>query len=381
MGGMACPLPAPGDRGKAAGKTQVHQPVIGRVELHLVDPVAKAVEIVEHRQHPVRFRAPVLHFGAADPRAELGEAGGMIARLGGAHRIGQRAIAGEQVDVLQRRRLVEHLVGILLGERFGMGHGASSSFAGQPSLAARRLLCLVATTRGEGHAASNGKAGGRQARAVRRAPRMTPAARPTLLSRLVKRILLALYRWKAWELVQVNPVPPRCVILGAPHTSNWDFVFFLGATNQLGIEPNFMGKHSLFRWPMTRFMFDMGGIAVDRSARDRNYVEQVVGEYARRERLALVIAPEGTRGAISGWKSGFYHIAHGAGVPIVPAWVDNATMRGGVGPAIATTGDYAADLRKIAEFYFSVLPGHPKLGVLYKAVGLIPADTPEKSHG
>ena len=94
-----------------------------------------------------------------------------------------------------------------------------------------------------------------------------------------------------------------------------------------------------------------------------------------------MIAPEGTRGAISGWKSGFYHIAHGAGVPIVPAWVDNATMRGGVGPAIATTGDYAADLRKIAEFYFSVLPGHPKLGVLYKAVGLIPADTPEKSHG
>lgn len=197
------------------------------------------------------------------------------------------------------------------------------------------------------------------------------ARQPTLLSRLVKRVLLALYRWKNWDLVMVNPVPRRCVILGAPHTSNWDFIFFLGATNQLGIGPNFMGKHSLFKWPMTRFMFDMGGIAVDRSARDQNYVDQVVAEYGRREELALVIAPEGTRGKISGWKSGFYHIASGAGVPIVPAWVDHATMKGGIGPAIESSGDYAADLRKIAEFYFSVLPQHPKLAVLYAAVGLI----------
>jgi 1-acyl-sn-glycerol-3-phosphate acyltransferase len=199
-----------------------------------------------------------------------------------------------------------------------------------------------------------------------------PAAiRPSLLSRLVKAVLIALYRWKGWKISCAAPVPPRCIILGAPHTSNWDFVFFLGAVDELGIRPGFMGKHTLFRWPFTRFMRDMGGISVDRSAKDRNYVDQVVDEFARREALALVIAPEGTRGRITGWRSGFYHIAKGAGVPIVPAWVDNATMLGGLGAPIQPSGNYDADLRAIAEFYHSVMPDHPKLAVLYAATGIV----------
>ncbi|MFM5948874.1 MAG: 1-acyl-sn-glycerol-3-phosphate acyltransferase, partial [Novosphingobium sp.] len=117
---------------------------------------------------------------------------------------------------------------------------------------------------------------------------------PTLLSRLVKRLLLRLYRWKGWAIEAELPVPPRCVILGAPHTSNWDFVFFLGATHEVGIKPAFMGKHTLFKWPLTRFMFDMGGVPVNRS-KGGNYVEALVAEFKRRARLALVIAPEGTR--------------------------------------------------------------------------------------
>ncbi|MFM5886584.1 MAG: 1-acyl-sn-glycerol-3-phosphate acyltransferase [Novosphingobium sp.] len=188
--------------------------------------------------------------------------------------------------------------------------------------------------------------------------------RPSLLSRLFKALLLGLYRWKGWTLVDVHPVPKKCVILGAPHTTNWDFVFFLGATHECGIKPSFMGKLSLFKWPMTRFMLDMGGVPVDRSRR-ANYVDQVVDAFARRDELALVIAPEGTRGAITAWRSGFYHIAHGAGVAIVPAWVDNAAMTGGIGPAIMPSGDFAADLRRIADFYRSVMPDHPKLAVLY----------------
>lgn len=200
--------------------------------------------------------------------------------------------------------------------------------------------------------------------------------RPTLLSRLVRAFLLALYRWKGWTLEAGSAAPRRCVILGAPHTTNWDFVFFLGATHQLGIRPSFMGKLSLFRAPLTRFMYDMGGIPIDRRARDRNYVDQVIAAFAQAEALALVVAPEGTRGPIKAWRSGFYHIALGAGVPIVPAWVDNAAMRGGIGGAIVPSGDYAADLRTIAEFYFAKMPHHPKLAVLYAETGLIegPAD-------
>jgi len=177
----------------------------------------------------------------------------------------------------------------------------------------------------------------------------------TLLSRLVRRAVLGLYRWKGWRIEGRHPGIDKFVITGAPHTSNWDFVFFLGATNALGIRPSFMGKHTLFKGPLARFMRDMGGISVDRSKR-ANYVEQVVAEFDRRDDLALVIAPEGSRGSDGAWRSGFYHIALGAGVPIVPAWVDHATMRGGLGEPIWPSGDYRADLLRIAEFYRSKRP-------------------------
>ncbi|MEN9717800.1 MAG: hypothetical protein RIQ99_678 [Pseudomonadota bacterium] len=183
---------------------------------------------------------------------------------------------------------------------------------------------------------------------------------PTLLSRIAKAVLLWLYRWKGWQLEGETSIPPRCILLGAPHTSNWDFVFFLGATQQLGIEPAFMGKHTLFKWPMRRFMFDMGGVPVNRT-KGGNYVETLIAEFGRRSKLALVIAPEGSRSSAKGWRSGFYHIAHGAGIPIVPAWVDNAAMRGGIGPALMPSGDYRADLAKLAAFYRSVMPDHPRV--------------------
>lgn len=171
-----------------------------------------------------------------------------------------------------------------------------------------------------------------------------------MLSRIVRRILLALYRWKGWKLEGGRPRGDKFVILGAPHTSNWDFIFFLGATHELGLRPSFMGKKSLFKWPATRFMLDMGGIPVDRSKR-ANYVEQAADAFTRAKDLALVIAPEGSRTFKGDWKSGFYHIAMAAGVPIVPAWVDNNTMRGGLGDPIVPSGDYRADLARIIAFY------------------------------
>ena len=193
-------------------------------------------------------------------------------------------------------------------------------------------------------------------------------SKPSFSSRAVKAVLLWLYRWKGWALEGEAPRSPKALILGAPHTSNWDFVFFLGATHDLGIRQRFMGKTSLFKWPLTRFMHDMGGVPINRSA-SHNYVEQVVAAFKAAQRdFHLVIAPEGTRGTIEKWRSGFYHIAHGAGVPIVPAWVDNINRRGGIGPEISTTGDFLADLKKIVDFYRSKMPDHPKLAKLYAMV-------------
>ncbi len=195
------------------------------------------------------------------------------------------------------------------------------------------------------------------------APGARSRRKASMLSRLVRRIILLLYRWKGWKLDGQLPDLPKFVIAGAPHSSNWDFVFFIGATAEAGVQPNFMGKNTLFRWPMTRFMLDMGGIPVDRS-KSANYVGQIAAEFAARDELALVIAAEGTRSSKGEWRSGFYHIAMAAGVPIVPAWVCHERMILGFGPPIMPTGDYAADLARIAAYMRSKLPEYERFKVL-----------------
>ena len=174
---------------------------------------------------------------------------------------------------------------------------------------------------------------------------------------------MVLYRWKGWKLDGHLPDLPKFVIAGAPHTSNWDFVFFIGATAEEGVEPNFMGKHSLFRGIMKNFMYDMGGIPIDRTKRS-NYVDQVAEEFARRDRLALVVAAEGSRTTDGSWKSGFYHIAEAANVPVVPAWVCNTRRVLGFGAPIWPSGNYGEDLLKLAHFMRSKLPDYQRFKVL-----------------
>jgi len=184
------------------------------------------------------------------------------------------------------------------------------------------------------------------------------------LSRIVNRIILLLYKWKGWRIEGTLPENIRkYVIAGAPHTSNWDFVFFAGATREMNIQPNFMGKHTLFRWPMRRFMLDMGGIPIDRSA-PAGVVEQIKQEFDRRKELALVIAVEGTRKTQGKWKSGFYRIAKAAGVPIVPAYADNDKMIIGFGDPLFPSGNYGEDLLKLARWFQSKLPDCARFKVL-----------------
>ena len=190
-----------------------------------------------------------------------------------------------------------------------------------------------------------------------------PRRKRSILSRIVRRIILAIYRWRGWTLDGHLPDIPKFVIAGAPHTSNWDFVFFTGATAAEGIEPAFMGKHTLFKGVMRNFMLDMGGIPIDRTKR-ANVVEQVADEFARRDRLALVIAAEGTRSSMGEWKSGFYNIARAANVPIVPAWVCNTRRIVGFGPAIIPSANYGETLLEIARFMRAKLPEFERFKVL-----------------
>jgi 1-acyl-sn-glycerol-3-phosphate acyltransferase len=188
--------------------------------------------------------------------------------------------------------------------------------------------------------------------------------KPTLLSRIVRRIIIWIYAWKGWKIEGSLPKHlKKYVIAGAPHTSNWDFVFFAGATHKENILPNFMGKHTLFTGVMRNFMLDMGGIPVDRTKK-ANATQQVAEEFARREELALVIACEGTRKTDGRWRSGFYHIAQASGVPIVPAYADNENMVIGFGPPLVPTGNYGEDLLKLAEWFRSKLPDYERFKVL-----------------
>jgi len=185
---------------------------------------------------------------------------------------------------------------------------------------------------------------------------------PSLPSRLLRRLLVWIYRTNGWTAFGNVPEPRKFVLVAAPHTSNWDFIYFLGLAEELGIKPHFMAKKSLFRWPFKNFFFDMGGVLVDRSA-SQNYVQQMVDEFAKRDEFMLTVAPEGTRESRDKWKTGFYRIAIAANVPFVLGMMDYGTKTGGLGPAMMPTGDYEADMQKVMELYKDIEGRHPEHSV------------------
>jgi 1-acyl-sn-glycerol-3-phosphate acyltransferase len=196
------------------------------------------------------------------------------------------------------------------------------------------------------------------------APRDPPIAplgdaiprRGTWLTRALGRAVLALM---GWRVTGAFPNEPRLVMIGAPHTSNWDFVVALAAAFSLRLGFTWVGKHQLFRPPFAWFFRWLGGLPVDRRS-PHGFVRQMVGELERRPRFLLAIAPEGTRKAVERWRTGFYHIAHGAGVAILLVTFDNARRTIHVGPAVTTGGDLDADMERILALYAARL-GAPLL--------------------
>lgn len=161
------------------------------------------------------------------------------------------------------------------------------------------------------------------------------------------RLWLFLFRWK---VVIQQPIPDRCVVIAAPHTSNWDFPVTMAMAEVEGVPMRWLGKAQMFNKVSTPILRAMGGISVQRSS-PQGLVGDLAAEFGRHERLALVVPAEGTRDAVEYWKSGFYRIAEQAGVPIVCAYVDKATRSGGFGPVITPSGDVVADMDLIRAFY------------------------------
>ena len=151
------------------------------------------------------------------------------------------------------------------------------------------------------------------------------------------------------------PDVARCVVVAAPHTSNWDGVLLLAIAPLIGHPLAWMIKDEWLRGPMGPVMRRLGAVGIDRS-KHGNVVQAMIDELDRKDDLWVVIPPEGTRARAETWKSGFYHIARGAGVPVVPAYLDYRRRRAGLGEPIDLTDDVHADMDQIRGFYADHAP-------------------------
>ena len=142
----------------------------------------------------------------------------------------------------------------------------------------------------------------------------------------------------------------KCVVIGAPHTSNWDLAATLAVAATLEIDFSWVGKREIFEGPYGGLMRRLGGVSVDRS-RSHGYVEQLAEKLRRAEEMALVIAPEGTRSRGERWKSGFFYIAREAGVPICLGYVDYGRRQAGLGPLVDSSRPRDEVMGEIREFY------------------------------
>ena len=166
-------------------------------------------------------------------------------------------------------------------------------------------------------------------------------------------------RLLGWRVDGKLPDLPKFVLIGAPHTSNWDFILFLGVIFSLRANVRFMGKAEIFRSPIGFFFRYCGGVPVDRK-KSTGLVEQMVKACNGSEKFILTIAPEGTRHQVQEWKRGFYHIARGAGIPIVIAVVDGKHKTVRVGQVFHPTEDIEADMKSIQEFFAGVVGINPR---------------------
>ncbi len=153
-----------------------------------------------------------------------------------------------------------------------------------------------------------------------------------------------------WKLEGRPPEENKYIIIGAPHTSNWDFVFFLLLIFALGLPCRWMAKNTMFIHPFCNLLFRLGGIPIDRSRRN-NVVAQTADTFRQADELMLAIAPSGTRSKVKKWKTGFYHMAHQAGIPILLGFIDYQKKIVGLGPLFHPTGQQETDIPRIQSYY------------------------------
>jgi len=172
------------------------------------------------------------------------------------------------------------------------------------------------------------------------------ASAPSILQRLAGAALRAF----GWNSVLVAPPAPKGIIVVYPHTSNWDFIIGVLYKVGVGLPARWMGKDTLFRWPLRSLFLRLGGIPINRRERS-GFVAALLDEFDRHEWMWLAVAPEGTRSRTDHWKSGFYRIAVAGNLPVGLGYIDYATRTIGIDTYIRLTGDPEQDFARIRAFY------------------------------
>ncbi len=189
---------------------------------------------------------------------------------------------------------------------------------------------------------------------MRRTVFSTPIITPCL--RLLSILILKLMGWKAVGCPIKNP---RFVLIGAPHTSNWDFPLMIMVVLKLRLKVFWMGKNTLFPFPVGWFMKWLGGIPVDRS-RAHNLVDQTVAQYKSEPEMIVLVPPEGTRSKVKEWKTGFYRIAVAAEVPVLMGYVDASKKEAGLADFYYPVGELEVDMPAIRAFYATKVGINPE---------------------
>jgi len=161
-----------------------------------------------------------------------------------------------------------------------------------------------------------------------------------------------------WEVIGEIPPGGKFVIIGAHHTSNWDLPFGLAAVYCFRLKVSWMGKDSLFKWPLGLFMRSLGGIPIDRD-NPSGVVDQIAEQFRTNDKLVIGLAPSGTRSKRTHWRSGFYWLAVKAEVPILCGCLDYGNKQVHIGLSLMPTGDIKSDMDQIREFYRHVGAKHP----------------------
>ena len=178
-------------------------------------------------------------------------------------------------------------------------------------------------------------------------------------SGLFRALSIVFLKLAGWRRVGCVPDLPKYVMIGAHHTSNWDAPISVAILFSFRIKAYWLMKNTAFRWPFRGLLLWLGAIPVDRT-KSADVVGQIAGEMKKRAEMVLLLAPEGTRKKVTRWKSGFYHIARGAGVPVVLAFLDYRQKEGGLGPVFRPTGNFEADMGEILRFYSTVTGKRPE---------------------